>query len=332
MTEPSTSNWASNPLGLSKWDWFEEMFYKELESWFSADIACCDDCYEEFLSVWPLAYHANDGEFQKSSIPLDCFYSGSRLSDDFTQAEFDDLVQYIRCSRCGNPLQCNIWTFSFPFDVPADFEIVLEEVASLARRTPFLLLRNGFCTKVHSAITDLSRSVQATTIDQPLFRGRPIGPTVLDNLQSFDFPPEDCVMEGRYNHAGMPVLYAASDLTTCIEELRGTSCKILEFIHSSDLKILDLTQPDKLNNEYSDLINLLVYSSLLSAKQDHSGWHKPEYIFSRYVADCARDAGFDAIRYYSTRIVKNNFNLVLIDPKLALQSHAQFVRTHEHIF
>ena len=43
---------------------FEEYFEHAIESGFSADIACCDACYDEFLSLWPHVYSANDSEFQ----------------------------------------------------------------------------------------------------------------------------------------------------------------------------------------------------------------------------------------------------------------------------
>lgn len=38
---------------------FDELFYRDLESWFSSDIACCDNCYDDFLENWPHAYAAD---------------------------------------------------------------------------------------------------------------------------------------------------------------------------------------------------------------------------------------------------------------------------------
>ncbi len=34
-------------------DGFEEWFYHDIEKAFSADIACCDRCYADFLAMWP---------------------------------------------------------------------------------------------------------------------------------------------------------------------------------------------------------------------------------------------------------------------------------------
>lgn len=54
----------------------------------------------------------------------------------------------------------------------------------------------------------------------------------------------------------------------------------------------------------------IIYSSLLSAPQDNIGWKRPEYILSRFVGDCALAAGFDAIKYPSTRS-SLGYNLVI---------------------
>lgn len=35
-----------------KFEGFEELFCEELNSWFNADIACCDECYDEFTNQW----------------------------------------------------------------------------------------------------------------------------------------------------------------------------------------------------------------------------------------------------------------------------------------
>jgi len=54
--------------------WFEDEFYAALETWFAADIACCEGCYDDFLKLWPHAYSADNAEFQCSEISLELFY------------------------------------------------------------------------------------------------------------------------------------------------------------------------------------------------------------------------------------------------------------------
>lgn len=83
--------------------------------------------------------------------------------------------------------------------------------------------------------------------------------------------------------------------------------------------VLDLVDASKSHSEHSDDLLYLTYSALISSKHTDNGWHKPAYVFSCFVADCARVAGFQAVTYPSTRIIANNFNLAIIDPSINLQ-------------
>jgi hypothetical protein len=294
--------------------WFEELFYRDVESWMSADIACCDHCYDDFLSEWPLAYEAEDAKFQCNSIDMDLFYSGSRLQDWYTKDEFDYFIRKIECPRCGSPLEYNIWCYELPFRVDPDFEQHTVELNRIRKETPFLLLTNPFAQKVHAAINQLGSMCISEEIFFPLFRARVIDPKldITWSASEFTFPPKEYVVEGRYNHAGLPALYLASDAQTCFYELRNTDCMIAKLTITQPLKILDLTREyGRDEEEQESLFNTLVYSAFMSAKQDEYGWHKPMYVFTRFVRDCALQAGFDAIKYHSTRS-NSSFNIVLL--------------------
>ncbi len=310
-------------------DIFEDLFYADLESWFSADIACCDNCYDEFISDWPHAYGANEAEFQKNGIPLDVFYSGGRLQQTYTQEEFSALVCQLVCPRCLSNLKYNIWAYELPFDVPHNFGSNVDAIVKTATSTPFLLLKNDFCKEVLSAISDLAGRSKKRKFSDPLFRGRATsnGP-VAQELGQFGSAPKEFVLEGRYNHAGMPVLYLASDLQTCHSELRGVACTVLEFILTESIHVLDLIDPYSQHRGHDDLLNSLVYSALLSAKQHSEGHFRPHYVVSRFVADCARYSGFQAILYPSTRNSEKNFNLVVLDPEVHLLKHSTGHRYH----
>ncbi len=79
---------------------FKDDFFEDLESWFSSDIACCDNCIEDFMQYWPLANKSNWCEFQKKSISLDNFYAGSKsLQFLYTKDEFELLKLTIPCPR-----------------------------------------------------------------------------------------------------------------------------------------------------------------------------------------------------------------------------------------
>ncbi len=191
---------------------FEEWFYHDLEKSFSADIACCSHCYTDFLAMWPHTYDADNSLFQTREINLDWFYETGFLRDEFSKEEFDRYIGEMKCPRCGSYLSSSIWAYNFPFNIPDDFEETIHEVSELASSTPFLLLENDFCKQVLAAVRDISKSASPKLLDQPLFRARSTSPlTPSKSIDSFDFPPAAFVNEGRYNHAGAPVLYLASD-------------------------------------------------------------------------------------------------------------------------
>jgi hypothetical protein len=79
------------------------------------------------------------------------------------------------------------------------------------------------------------------------------------------------------------------------------------------LKILDLSIKQEADTDAESLIQCIARSSLCAAPRVGEGWVKPEYVFTRFVADCALHAGFDAIRYGSTKD-RNGSNIVLLNP------------------
>ncbi len=301
---------------------FEEIFWHELESWFSSEIACCDECYDDFLSIWPHAYSADNATFQKSSIDLDSFYSGSYLRDTFTKEQFDELIRHILCPRCGASLQANIWPYNFPFTVPDDIERSIQELGKIAKSTPFLLLNHPFAKETFEMLTNISKTIQPTQLKEYLYRARLVGADVKESPTCFQPPPKDRTTEGRYNHAGNPVLYLASDLETCHSEMRMKTCIIAEIQIIKPLTILDLVDSEKSHEDFYNALSSLCYSALTSAKQSSEGWHKPEYVFSRFVADCCRQAKIQAIQYPSTRMTKQSFNLVIIDENFSFLKDA----------
>ncbi len=204
--------------------WFPDDFFAELDSWFSTDIACCDQCHDEFVAIWPHAYSADDGEFQKAGIPLTAFYDGSRLRQSYTMEEFCDFVGDLSCPRCGGELTHNVWPYNLPFSVEPGFEEAISEIAKLAEETPFLLLKHAFADRVLSAISRLGMATSETHFGKSLFRAR--SGLVPEEASQFALPPANVVREGRYNHTGSPVLYLGSDEETCIEEMRRATCTI----------------------------------------------------------------------------------------------------------
>ena len=287
---------------------FDCLFEEELDSWFSADIACCAQCFDDFCQQWPLIVKKDS--FQRKALSMDVFYSGSRFSRLYSEDKFYERLQDLDCPRCGAPLGGMIWAYSFPFELPAHFESTIAEVAAIAKRTPFLVLSHPFAKKVFDEIEKLSHKTKAISVADLSFRARHQSKLKSPNLTDFLPPPPEMTQEGRYNHAGLPVLYLAKTQKTCILELGnpaeglwGAQIRILK-----SLKILSLSTPEM----DTEVLAGLVASSLISAPAHGAGWNKPEYVFSRFVSDCAHKAGYDAITYPSTRDPQGE-NLVLLN-------------------
>lgn len=296
-----------NILFPDKHEGFETLFFEDLDSWFSADIACCDNCYEQFVKNWPGTY-LHDLDFQKQSIPLDCFYSGSHLCEIFSEEEFWKNLKYIHCPNCGAPLSHNIWPYNFPYKLPPNFDSHLIEIGELSQRTPFLILKHPFALKVYEEIKKIADTIEKKKLPR-LFRGRSVAGLTNPKPEDFGPPPASIVKEGRYNHAGKPALYLASSEQTVSFELGLPINKIC-------MSEIEIIEPIKLlcfeyGNIENEILNSLIASSLLSSPQKGEGWNNSQYAFSRFVSDCATDAGFNGIRYPSVR-TGEGYNIVLI--------------------
>ncbi len=296
----------------------EDIFLAEVDSWFGANIACCDNCVDNFLKHWPFAYAADGKQFQLSQIDLKSFFDGSRLSQVYSEEEFFNFVRLVSCPRCNLELTSNFFPYCFPFEPVEDFELLIDEIAELSTKSPFLLLKHPFSAQVFDVIRELEEEVSPSLISTYLYRARVASQIEKVRESEFDITPRSFASEGRYNHNGLPAFYLGSDLDTCYQELRCHKSYIAELKLDKEVKILDLTATYDSHPKHSDMLNTLVYSALISAKQDDSGAFKPQYIFSRFIADCAKFVGFDAIKYPSTRTHETSFNIVLLGSEFSL--------------
>jgi hypothetical protein len=124
------------------------------------------------------------------------------------------------------------------------------------------------------------------------------------------------VTEGRYNHNGQPVLYLGSDEETCYRELGRPEVGVCSsrIALTRKIALLDLCCINgSVDAEEQEAFETLIVSSLMTAPVINAGWCRPEYVFTRLVADCARVAGFDGIKYPSSRWQKGH-NLVILCP------------------
>lgn len=197
--------------------WLEDDFVADLDSWFSADIKCCDNCYNDFVENWPTTIKRSKDFF---AIDLETFYHGSnRVKYSYSLKVFLENIHLVKCPRCGEGLKGNIWPFEFPFDIEENLELEIALLKQNILKTPFLVLKNSLADKTFDVINELYSMAVETLIDFPLYRGRVIAKEKICN-ESFLAPPKEYTNEGRYNHSGIPVMYLANEKITCYNELR----------------------------------------------------------------------------------------------------------------
>lgn len=342
LTEPtSSSDWniPDNVAGVFlpvtgyDIDIFNDSLSDEIDSAFTSSICCCDRCYDDFCRHWP-DVSFRDLDFQTQSINVFLAVEQSRLPGIYSPAEISTLRHFVNCPRCGNYAPNNIWIYEHRFSDAEEIETAVDELITLGDTTPFLILEHEFAKRVLSEIRLAAGTASRFPPKSSLFRAR-VASDVLrlnqapDVLATFAPPPAQYVGEGRFNHAGTPMLYLASEPGVAAAEIGmpGEPCYVAELQFLQAMKVLDLVDLDEDAASY-ELMRALASSALLAAPHTGAGWLKRQYVFSRFVADCARSAGFDAIRYASTKSI-DGANLVLLSPPMNFTSEARLIKVEE---
>ncbi len=312
------------PISTEDADSFNDAFSDELDSSFSSSIACCDNCYADFRAHWPDVTFRRDGT-ELMSMETHWAVDESRLSGAWSPAEYSSLRRLVQCPRCLTFDSANIYLFEHRFSDARDMEDDIDALITIGSVTPFLLLEHSFAQRVLAEVRAEGARAKVEALTQPLYRAR-----LADDVAHLRQPPDDpatygpapasATSEGRFNHAGVPMLYLADAGAVAAAELGavGQACLVGTLRIMAPLKIFDLIRADGESVD-SDLFDALANSALLGAPRTGDGWIKRQYVFSRYVADCARSAGFHAIRYGSTK-TQAGVNYVILDPPNDLMS------------
>ncbi|MBY3435332.1 RES family NAD+ phosphorylase [Rhizobium laguerreae] len=307
------------PVTLDEIDSFNDAFSDEIDSDFASSICCCDACYSDFRAHWPdVAFRAM--EFQTQSMGSFYAVDNSRLPGIWSPTEISTLRHFVRCGRCMEFSTGNIWIYEHSFSDAEEIEREIDELLTIGDETPFLLLEHDFARRVLVHIRQAITTASRLPLGLRLYRARlsssisSLGQAT-DALMTYAPPPARYVEEGRFNHAGTPMLYLASTPEVAAAEIGmpGELCHIAELTTCRELVFLDLTGIDEDTPGY-ELMGPLASSALVAAPRSGEGWQKKQYVFSRFIADCARSAGYDAIRYASTKNEEGTNIVILIPP------------------
>lgn len=302
---------------------FNDALSNEIDSVFASSICCCDACYDNFRAYWPDIPFRNM-KFQTQSMDVFYVVNNSRLPGIWSPAEISTLRHFVRCERCQEFVKDSIWIYEHAFSDGEDIEREIDELLTVGDSTPFLLLEHAFAQRVLAHLRDAVGSAGTLVAGVSMFRAR-LSSSIQslsqnpDDLATYAPPPAQLVGEGRFNHAGKPMLYLASTPEVARAEIGEPeeACHIAEFVTSRALVLLDLVEANE-DAPGFELMAPLAASALLAAPRSGEGWLKRQYVFSRFVADCARAAGYEAIRYASTKKV-DGANVVILAPPLRIE-------------
>jgi hypothetical protein len=331
MTTDCSSEDSVTPEGLygpyltvseAEADAFNDVLCDEIDSDYASSLCCCDFCVDDFKSQWPdVAFR--EMAFQTQSMDMDWYLESARIGSLYTAAERSTLRHFVVCPRCNETGSCNVWVYEHRFSDVAALEGDIKALLAVAAETPFLLLEHPFARRVLEEVRRQAGLVLASVVDGLFYRAR-LEQDVLDRnqlpnaIETYGAPPAPVVKEGRFNHAGAPMLYLATSEAVAAAELGapGEACFVGALAFRTKLSVLDLVDIDEMDPGH-DLLLALAQSALLLAPNTGEGWVRRQYVFSRFVADCARNAGFDAIRYGSTKQAGGS-NYVVLEPAEAI--------------
>ena len=227
----------------------------------------------------------------------------------------EEVAERLSCENCGDSefnLYTDIGLYTSEEIEHAErwrswrkkYSTKLDDFGTYLSKYPYLGSAHSLGREIRKMITEY----EATTIEPgSWWRARRA-----DGAREFGtkdmLPPDEshAVSEGRFNHYGQRAFYLAERAETAlIETLDHEKGEVLawvqEFTFPKMEGVLDLIKPDWYEEDRIPLLalGLLSHMNRLAPPRD-SPW-KPEYFVPRYIADCAREAGFKAIRFQSAR-------------------------------
>jgi hypothetical protein len=191
------------------------------------------------------------------------------------------------------------------------------ELENLLKQFPTLALQSSLAKRIQKEIRE--NKLETCSLSGLFYRARKIVSSDILKPKDFLAPPQGKSEEGRFNHSGQSHLYISSDKETAISECIGEKAATLLWLQEFDLKqiknILDLTLDwDKIGPSSSTLFIALHESGILMKTKDNKNLWKPEYCITRFIMDCAKQSGYEGIKYFSSRNI-TGINTVIFNPK-----------------
>lgn len=277
-------------------------------------IEYCYNCqpYDEGEAVW---IHGDQTEL--SEILYD-FKVQEKLHDIF--------ARNLTCKYCGtsefDPYSEVGLKTKYEVELDKHFDLAqrkyaksLSDFKSLIMEFPFLALESKIAKDIKKEIE--AKKLPVDTIFGTYYRCRNVEDNRAFESKDLMLAPLGIPKEGRFNHSGQSHLYLSQEKETAKAEILGDiKDKRLIWIQKINIEkpienILDLTFDWTLMTlSTSALLIALHTGEYLSCIRDNDGNWRPDYFITRYIMDCAKNAGYNGVKYQSARSYTGD-NIVL---------------------
>jgi RES domain-containing protein len=256
-------------------------------------------------------------------------YDLEDLFDDFEVSEElrDKIVSHLGCKNCGTPLnRGDEIGLEDKFDREVTIHVneankkygkKIKEFRYGIEKFPTLALQYSLAKDIFKEIRE--KCLPTCSVEGIYFRARKvINPDVLET-KDFLPPPIGKSEEGRFNHAGQSHFYLSEKKETaineCLLENSPTLLWLLEFRIQKINNILDLSFDWEILSPSTSTLFVALHNSkvLMQSNENMEKW-KPDYFITRFIMDCAKNEGYNGIKYDSVKH-KTGKNLVLFDFK-----------------
>ncbi len=267
------------------------------------DIVCCYHCCKPVNTKY-------------AWVGEKCYLKNVLKRHRISQKNWPTLVYGLHCPICKAELQ-----LESTVEVITPYDRKVERLLYKSRHSPLVrelakfqqflstypYLGLGDPDGTGNTITNALNKQPPQVLDsKPWFRARHLRQNKIYTSEDMTAPDPTKVPidEGRYNHAGQSYLYLPDEAETALCEINNwgdeRKCAMQKFRATKHLDVLDLRHDDRnLNLETDLLLIAVIYNGYLEdIPQQGTAW-KPEYFVTRFLADCARLEGFEAIWYSS---------------------------------
>jgi len=251
---------------------------------------------------------------------------GELLYDfDVPKVLYDTFARNLVCKWCGTS---EFESYS-EIGLKTKYEIELDKHLELAKRKygqplsefKSLIIKHPFLSLESKIARDIKKEIEVKrlptdTASDDFYRCRKVEDDKAFETKDLMLAPVGVPQEGRFNHSGQSHLYLSKEKETAKAEILGDIENArLVWVQKVNIKkpidnILDLTFDwSMMTVSTNALLIALHVARHISCTEDNDGNWKPDYFITRFIMDCAKKAGYNGIKYNSTRSYGDNIVL-----------------------